>query len=179
MQQKVGFVRALLHEPDLLILDEPVSGLDPIGIRQARDLIEEENKKGKTVLISSHLLSEIEKLCHRVGIMNNGRLLAEERADQLVAQLTEEMELEVELAAEKPLAADILSGLDFISSLSVDGRFLKLRIKSDRDHRQALVESLISQGHVPVGIESKPMSLEEAFITITNENISLLTKGHI
>lgn len=179
MQQKVGFVRALLHEPDLLILDEPVSGLDPIGIRQVRDLIEEENKKGKTVLISSHLLSEIENLCHRVGIMNNGRLLAEDRADQLVAQLTEEMELEVELAAEKPLAADILSGLDFISSLSVDGRFLKLRMKSDRDHRQALVESLISQGHVPVGIESKPMSLEEAFITITKENISLLTKGHI
>lgn len=177
MQQKVGFIRALLHEPDLLILDEPVSGLDPMGIRQVRGLIEEENRRGKTVFISSHMLSEIEKLCHRVSIMNNGKLLAEDRMENLVSQLTEEIELEVELSDEKPQAANTLKELDFVSDISVDGRFLKLRMNADRDYRQAVVQSLISQGHVPVGIRARPMSLEEAFITITKENISLLAKA--
>lgn len=176
MQQKVGFVRALLHEPDLLILDEPVSGLDPMGIRQVRDLIEEENRRGKTVFISSHLLSEIEKLCDRVGIMNNGRLLAEDRMDSLVRRLTGEVELELELPEESPEAADALKGLDFVRGTSVKGRFLKVKMKTDQDYRLDVVRSLISQGQVPVGIQMRTMSLEEAFITITKENISLLAK---
>ena len=176
MQQKVGFVRALLHEPDLLILDEPVSGLDPMGIRQARELIIEENKRGKTVFISSHLLSEVEKLCHRVGIINHGQLVAEDRMDNLVRRLSEEIELEVELAEKNTPVNNALNGLAFIRDFSLDGRFLKVRMQTDQDYRKDLVQSLISQGHVPVGIRSKPMSLEEVFISITTENISLLTR---
>ena len=177
MQQKVGFVRALLHDPDLLILDEPVSGLDPVGIRQARGLIEEENKRGKTVFISSHLLSEIEKLCHRVGIMNKGQLLAEDTMDNLVRRLSAEINLEVELADEKREAADALEELDFVSEISIDGRFLNLKMKTDNDYRRDVVQALMSHGHVPVGIRTGSMSLEEAFIAITTENISLLAKA--
>ena len=176
MQQKVGFVRALLHEPELLILDEPVSGLDPMGIRQVRGLIEEENKRGKTVFISSHLLSEIEKLCDRVAIMNNGRLLAEDRMENLVRRLTEESELDIELAEGKPYAIDELEGLDFINGVSIDGKFLRVKVKTDQDYRLDVVQTLISQGHVPVGIQVRSMSFEEAFVTITKENISLLAK---
>ena len=77
MKQKLGMARALLADPQLLILDEPVSSLDPYGIREIRDVIMEENARGKTLFISSHILSEIERTCHRVGIMNKGRLLAE------------------------------------------------------------------------------------------------------
>ena len=177
MQQKVGFVRALLHEPDLLILDEPVSGLDPLGIRQVRSLIEEENRRGKTVFVSSHLLSEIEKLCHRVGIMNNGRLLAEDRMDNLVRRLTEEIELDLEFPNEEPQAADALGGLDFVHATSIEGRFLTVKMKTDRDYRGDVVAALISRGHVPVGIQMRSMSLEEAFMTITKENIPLLTRA--
>lgn len=176
MQQKVGFVRALLHEPELLILDEPVSGLDPMGIRQVRGLIEEENKRGKTVFISSHLLSEIEKLCDRVAIMNNGRLLAEDRMENLVRRLTEESELDIELAEGKPQAVEELEGLDFINGVSIDGKFLRVKVKTDQDYRLDVVQKLISRGHVPVGIQVRSMSFEEAFVTITKENISLLAK---
>jgi len=177
MQQKVGFVRALLHDPDLLILDEPVSGLDPMGIHQVRGLIEEENRRGKTVFISSHMLSEIEKLCDRVAIMNNGRLLAEDSMDNLTRWLTEEIELDVELPEVRPQAADALNGLDFVNGISIDGKFLKVKVKADRDYRQDVIQALITYGQVPVGIQVKSMSLEEAFITITQENISLLAKG--
>jgi ABC-2 type transport system ATP-binding protein len=177
MQQKVGFVRALLHDPDLLILDEPVSGLDPMGIRQVRDLVEEENRRGKTVFISSHLLSEMEKLCHRVGIMNNGRLLAEDRMDSLVRRLTEEVELDLEFSKEEPQAAEAVRGFDFVRGIFMEGKFLTVKMKADQDYRRDVVEALISRGHVPVGSWLRSMSLEEAFITITKENISLLTKA--
>jgi ABC-2 type transport system ATP-binding protein len=174
MQQKVGFVRALLHEPDLLILDEPVSGLDPMGIHQVEELIRSENKRGKTVFISSHLLSEIEKLCNRVGIMNHGQLLAEDRMENIVRRLTDDVELEIELSEADTQAENILRGLSFVSGVSINDRFLRVRIQTDRDYRQDLVRFLMSQGHVPVGIRTRSMSLEEAFISITTENISLL-----
>lgn len=177
MMQKVGFARALLHEPELLILDEPVSGLDPVGIRQVRRLIEEENQRGKTVFISSHLLSEIEKLCHRVGIMNKGRLLAQDTMNNLIRRLSEEIQLEIELAENYPPTAHRLEGLDFVTEFSIDGRFLKLKIKTDRDYRQDLVRALISQGQIPVGIRTGSMTLEEAFIAITKDNISLLANA--
>ena len=177
MMQKVGFIRALLHDPELLILDEPVSGLDPVGIRQVRRLIEGENQRGKTVFISSHLLSEIEKLCHRVGIMNKGRLLAQDTMDNLVRRLSEEIKLEIELADKPPASVHRLKRLGFVTEFASDGRFLKLKIKTDRDYRQDLVQALISQGQIPVGIRTGSMTLEEAFITITKENISLLAKA--
>ncbi len=78
MLQKLSITRALLHDPDILFLDEPISGLDPIGIKQTRDLLLSENRAGRAIFISSHQLSEMEKICHRVAIISQGRLLAED-----------------------------------------------------------------------------------------------------
>jgi len=154
MQQKLGFARALLHDPQLLLLDEPVSGLDPTGIKQIRDLIEQENKKGRTIFISSHLLSEVERLCGKVGIINKGRLLAEDSMDNLRKRLTDVAELEIELSEAKKEITDTLSAFDFAQ----------------------ISEAISQQGGVVLGIKKKEMSLEEAFITITEKNISLLTE---
>jgi ABC-2 type transport system ATP-binding protein len=74
MLQRAGLAQALLHDPDLLILDEPVSGLDPLGLKDMRQLLFDLNKQGKTIFFSSHIISEAEKLCHRVGIIHQGRL---------------------------------------------------------------------------------------------------------
>jgi len=75
MLQRLGLAQAIVHDPDVLILDEPSSGLDPIGIKEIRDLIVELKRQGKTVFFSSHLISELEKVCDRVGIIHHGRLL--------------------------------------------------------------------------------------------------------
>lgn len=75
MKQRLSLARALLHDPELLILDEPINGLDPKGIHDIRELLERENRRGKTILLSSHLLSEVEKSCSRVGIIHKGRLI--------------------------------------------------------------------------------------------------------
>ncbi len=176
MQQKLGFARALLHDPQLLLLDEPVSGLDPTGIKQIRDLIEQENKKGRTIFISSHLLSEVERLCGKVGIINKGRLLAEDTMDNLRKRLTDVVELEIELTEAKKEIVDTLAAFDFIKGLKREENLLTIKVKADKDYRAQISEAISQQGGVVLGIKKKEMSLEEAFITITEKNISLLTE---
>lgn len=176
MQQKLGFARALLHDPQLLLMDEPVSGLDPTGIKQIRDLIEQENKKGKTIFISSHLLSEVERLCGKVGIINKGRLLAEDTMDNLRKRLTDVVELEIELTEAKKEIIDTLAAFDFIKGLKREENLLTIKVKADKDYRAQISEAISQQGGVVLGIKKKEMSLEEAFITITEKNISLLTE---
>ena len=82
-KKKVGIVQGLLHEPKLIILDEPTSGLDPLMQQKFFDLLKEENKKGATILFSSHILSEVEKLCHRVAIIKEGKLIKLEKISTL------------------------------------------------------------------------------------------------
>jgi ABC-2 type transport system ATP-binding protein len=74
MLQRAGLAQALLHDPKLLLLDEPVSGLDPLGLKEMRQILLDLNRQGKTIFFSSHIISEAEKLCHRVGILHQGRL---------------------------------------------------------------------------------------------------------
>ncbi len=177
MQQKIGFARALLHNPDLLLLDEPVSGLDPTGIKQIRDLIEEENKKGRTIFISSHLLSEVERLCQRVGIINKGKLLAEDTMENLKHRLSDFIQIEVEIAKLPSKMLDIFSAFDFVRDITREKNLTILEVKNDKDYRADISEAIAREGGVVLGMKVREMSLEEAFITITRENISLLARG--
>jgi len=86
MQQRVGLAQALINNPDLLVLDEPTSGLDPIGRMKVRQIIQRLKNEGKTVFFSSHELGEVETVCDRVGILNQGELVAQGRVEDLVRQ---------------------------------------------------------------------------------------------
>ncbi len=86
MQQRVGLAQALINNPDLLVLDEPTSGLDPLGRMKVREIIQCLKQQGKTVFFSSHELGEVETICDRVAILNQGELMAEGRVDDLVRQ---------------------------------------------------------------------------------------------
>lgn len=85
MLQRVGLAQALIHEPKLLILDEPTAGVDPEGSRRIRDLILEFKQKGLTIVVTSHLLEQIQEVCDRVGIMSNGRMVKEGKLDDLIS----------------------------------------------------------------------------------------------
>ena len=84
LRQRVGFAQAFLAAPDLLLLDEPTSGLDPLGIRDARDWISRERERGCTVLVSSHVLSEVEQVCDRVIILHEGRIVCSGSTAEIV-----------------------------------------------------------------------------------------------
>ncbi len=177
MLQKLSIVRALLHDPDILFLDEPISGLDPIGIKQVRDLILSENREGRTIFISSHQLSEMEKICHRVAMLFRGRLMVEDTMANLLSRMTVDREIHVELDAVPDGLPERLRGLPFVRDAVAQGQTLVVKLSRQGDFRRALSEQLIGMDLVPLRIAEKIPSLEEAFITITQENIDSLARG--
>lgn len=114
-KKKVGIVQGLLHQPDLIILDEPTSGLDPIMQQTFFDLLREENRRGATVLMSSHILSEVQRLCDRVAIIKDGRLEAYES----IAALTRNSHKRFRFELPEEVPADIFQ-LDGVSGLAVE-----------------------------------------------------------
>jgi ABC-type multidrug transport system ATPase subunit len=173
MLQKLSIVRGLLHDPDILFLDEPISGLDPFGVKQIRDLILEENREGRTIFISSHILSEMEKVCQRVAIIFGGKLMAEDQMKSLLTTLAKDREIHVDL---EELPADLtakVKTLDFVQDATGGEKTLIVKVPKTGDYRKALSKYLIDQNLVPLSIQEKSLSLEEAFVTITKENINL------
>lgn len=174
MLQKLSFVRALLHDPDILFLDEPISGLDPFGVKQIRDLILEENRDGRTIFISSHILSEMEKVCHRVGIIYRGRLMAQDAMKTLLDSLTRDRDLIVELEEVSDGLVDQLRSLPFVISAVKDGNRLIVTVPKSGDHRKRLLKSLAERDIEFLSLQEKSFSLEDAFVTITRDNIARL-----
>lgn len=88
MKQKIGIVSAFMHDPDILLLDEPTSGLDPLMQNRFIELVEQEKRKGKTIILSSHIFEEVEKTCDRIGMIRKGKLIQEVTIDDLIAVLS-------------------------------------------------------------------------------------------
>ena len=177
MLQKLSLTRALLHDPDILFLDEPISGLDPIGIMQTRDLLLSENRSGRAIFISSHQLSEMERICHRVAIISRGRLLAEDSMSGLLARISSGREIHIDLESVPADLASALSALPFVQGVRVLPGGIAVRVAPEGDHRKAVSEHLIQRGLIPLRIEVKSPSLEEAFVTITHETVAALAPG--
>jgi ABC-type multidrug transport system ATPase subunit len=177
MLQKLSIIRALLPDPDILLLDEPISGLDPIGIMQVRDLIAAENREGRTVFISSHQLSEMEKICHRVGIISSGRLLVEDSMRSLLSRLTKEREILVGLDHIPQGLVQRIQAIPSVLACSVEGTSLIIKVPKEGDFLRLVVEMVISQNVIPRRIQEKVLTLEEAFFNITTENVAGLVMG--
>ena len=175
MMQKLSIARALLHDPDILFLDEPISGLDPIGIKQIRDLVLEENRDGRTIFISSHLLSEMEKLCQRVGILFGGSLAAEDKMDVLLANLVEDREVIIDLEVIPENIEDTFGMLPYIEKVHTKGNTLFITAQKNEDIRKELSKFLIGQDLIPLRIEERQVTLEDAFISITRDNLDMFT----
>ncbi len=177
MRQKLNLCRALLHDPELLILDEPVSGLDPNGIRQVRELLVDENRRGRTILISSHILSEIEQTAHRVGIIDRGRLLAEDSVAGLAARLGGGQRIELELSAPASDLSHLLVAQPFVQQVveQTPTRWLIVCTEGD-DVRPELARFLVGQGTLVIGMRQVESSLEDSFVTITNAAVRAWTE---
>ena len=177
MRQKLSFVRALLHNPDLLMLDEPVSGLDPHGIRQIRGLIEEQKKSGTTIFISSHILSEIERTADRIAIMHKGKLLVEDNLDGLRYSVDQSVRVNVEVSNVPETLSGVLSDIPHIVDHNIDGQHIEIRLDATSDHRAELSSAITASGATIIGMETRKASLEETFMTFTDDNVIGLSKG--
>jgi ABC-type multidrug transport system ATPase subunit len=175
MRQKLGLARALLHDPELLILDEPTNGLDPRAVKQVRDLIQAENQRGRTVLLSSHLLSEVEISAHRVGVIRHGRLLVEEETQALKRKLTDKQALEVEVDEAPATLEQVLSEQPWVDTVRRSGQKLVVELRGQEDHRHRVSQLITASGGVIIGMRLLEASLEDAYLTITEANVARLT----
>jgi ABC-2 type transport system ATP-binding protein len=161
MKQRLGIAAALLKEPDLLILDEPTNGLDPQGMADVRNLIIELGKGERTVLISSHLLGEVELMCTRVGVIRKGKIVAEGTIDELKGAATLTVRGTPAELARTVLVAE--AGAENVSDLD-DGAF---SLKVDLS-RAAEINKLLVQAGVAVSeLHADERSLEEIFMELT------------
>jgi ABC-2 type transport system ATP-binding protein len=161
MKQRLGLAAALLHDPDLLILDEPTAGLDPAGIQEIRLLLRYlVDQQGKTVFLSSHLLSEVEQVCDRVAIIHKGKIVREGAVPDL---LVSESQLRVE-ACPLNVAADLLRQ-DW--SLSRNEQWLSVNAK--RQDAPRIVRHLVAHGVDVFRVASRRQTLEEYFLDVTRE----------
>lgn len=165
MRQRLGIAQALLPTPDLIILDEPTNGLDPQGIQQTRQLIRRLRDEFKlTVMLSSHLLVEVEQLCNRVGIIHEGRLLYEGGPESLVAS-NNRFKVRVN---DLPGAFDLLTKQPGVT-VSRNGAAY-LQVATDAERIPALNELLVANKIKVYELSPAQESLEEAFLRLTNDS---------
>jgi ABC-2 type transport system ATP-binding protein len=177
MLQRLSIARALLPAPEILILDEPISGIDPHGVKEIRDVVLEERRRGTTVLLSSHVLSEVEKLCDRVGIIDRGTLLMESTIDVLDAQLKGSRRIEIQVAENGGGLDDLLASLPFVEEYSsIDSCTWEVVVGTDADHRADLSRRLVENGYTIVGIRELRASLEDAYVAITRPSLEQLSE---
>ncbi|MEL7655527.1 MAG: ABC transporter ATP-binding protein [Bacillota bacterium] len=153
-KKKVGIVQCLLHEPQLIILDEPTSGLDPLMQQKFFDLLMEENKKGATILLSSHVLSEVQKLCSRVAIIKEGKIIQLEKMSNLTENNYKRFKLEM-----KGTPDESYFKLGGISNLEIKDKTISFLFKGNIN----LILKLISDVEI-LNLWIEEPSLEEIFM---------------
>jgi ABC-type multidrug transport system ATPase subunit len=161
MKQRLGLAVALLHQPELLILDEPTNGMDPAGMREVRDLLRSLADQGMTVFLSSHLLHEVEQVCDHVAVLSKGRLVAQ---GPVASLLSGEEVLRVKVAS-PARAAEVLSSKLSLREVTPNGHFVTLRGSTATD----VVSCLVAAGIVPEEITSQRPDLESLFLELTEK----------
>ncbi len=159
MKQRLGLAMALLHRPELLILDEPTNGMDPAGMREMRTLLRELAGRGVTVMLSSHLLHEVEQVCDRVVVLNRGRVAAQGPVSSLLGQQTA-VRVRVDSPAEAALVLRALPG-------AADIRYNGAWVTASGVSGQAVVAHLTAHGMVPSEVSSGRSDLESLFLELT------------
>ena len=159
MLQRVGLAAALVHDPELLVLDEPMSGLDPVGRKEVRDLIAEEKNRGRTVFFSSHILTDVEMLCDRVCILRRGQVVVAGTIRDLLAQ--GKRRTEVTLAGTTESLREELTPL--ASDARAAGDVLVMELDGDQAVR-AVVERALQAGARLESVTPKRETLEDLFV---------------
>lgn len=169
MQQRLGVARVLIHEPKVLLLDEPASGLDPRARIEMRELLTELARMGKVLMVSSHILSELAEMCTSIGIIEQGKLLyAGSLEDALVkAKVGETIRITLENADVATQAAEKLRDHEQVTSVGVRGAVLDVELASIGEPHHYLVELVIAAGGRIVSVVPREVKLEDAFLTLT------------
>jgi ABC-2 type transport system ATP-binding protein len=169
MRQRIGLAQALLHQPQVLILDEPTIGLDPAQIIEVRNLIREIGKE-RTVLLSTHILSEAQQVCDRVLIINKGRIVAEDTPGQLQARLTGTNRVSLKIRGDASELESVIRKVPGVQEVAITGQdSLEFESSSTLDARPEVARRVVNSGNDLLEMHTASLSLEEIFLELTRD----------
>ncbi len=169
MRQRVGLAQALLHKPEVLILDEPTIGLDPTQIIDVRNLIRELGKE-RTVLLSTHILSEAQQVCNRVLIINKGRIVVEDTPERLQSRLAGSQRVVLKVRGEPDGLETVLGKVPGISRVNLrPDNTLEFELTPGQDVRPDVARAVINSGFDLLELHAIDVSLEDIFVELTRE----------
>ena len=167
MQQRLGLARVLIHDPAVLLLDEPASGLDPRARIEMMAILQELQKMGKTIIISSHILSELETLCNRVAIIEKGQLIYSGPVQGVRDQMAAGRIFLVKVLGDEARAVELLKARPEVNQVEqVEGR-IKVTLNDHETDPGCVAETVVHGGLKLVGLEEYELGLEEVFMRVT------------
>ena len=171
-RKRVGIAQAIIHEPRLVILDEPISGLDPVQIVEMRQILRR-LRETSTVLISSHILSEISQTCDRLLVIHQGQLVASGTEEELFAGVQAAAGVLITVRGTEAALAEFLEAAAFVSGFEITGRpggdFVQAQVALEGDEREALVAALVAAGFGVRRLEESEAELEQVFLGLTRQ----------
>jgi ABC-2 type transport system ATP-binding protein len=172
MRQRLCLAHALVHDPQVLLLDEPASGLDPRARVEMRELLRELGSMGKTILVSSHILTELGELCDSIGIIERGRLVASGPLDEIRRQIHQERSLRIKVLSEPSQAKVILADQPGVGEVYDENGFLEVDFHGDDEAAASLLESLLHEGIRVSSFAEITSDLEEVFLKLTKGEVA-------
>ena len=170
MQQRIGIAQALLNYPDLVVLDEPSLGLDPVGMVDVRELVKNIAREGMTVFVSSHLLFEVEQICTDVTIINRGTALVSDSLPNVSGLLSGPALLHVEVAKISKNVVGAVKSLPFVSNIVQTSSTLRIQITTHEDVRAQVSQEITRAGGIIVGMSQQKSNLEDVFIQLISKD---------
>jgi ABC-2 type transport system ATP-binding protein len=171
LKQRLCLARALVHDPAVLLLDEPASGLDPRARVEMREILKELQTMGKTIVISSHILPELTELCTMIGIIDQGRMRATGPVHDVIRQLTAGRRLRITVLGQKEEAAAVLKPLAAVHEVVMVNGTIEAQYEGDDAAAASILQTLIAAGIKVFGFSQLEGGLEDAFMKATSEDI--------
>ena len=167
MQQRLSVARVLLHDPKVLLLDEPASGLDPRARIEMRELLKELHRMGKTILISSHILLELADLCDKIGIIERGEIRFTGTVHEIMERARVGLVLNVAVAERTEAAMELIGSLPGVTDTEQSDGFLRVMLDTATGDPSAIAERLVASGFRLTRLEEEKVNLEMAFMRLT------------
>lgn len=168
MKQRLCLARALIHDPQLLIMDEPTSGLDPRTRYEFKEILKDLRDQEKTVVISSHLLSELSEICTDIGIVEQGKMVLEGTMDHILNQINVQSPLRISVYQGREQALKILRSHPYVETMTIRHNDIMLNFTGDKEDKAALLQQLIDGGVQLCGFMRERGNLESVFMQITS-----------
>lgn len=167
--QRLGLARTLLHDPAVLLLDEPLSGLDPRARIEMRALMRRLGAMGKTIIVSSHILPELADVCNKVGIIDSGRMIASDDVASIIKRVSPNVTILIDLMKpqDSAKAIDLISPLPLVEHVAIDGEKLRVTLKSEVQDYSSIGTLLATQGIAFSKFAAEEINLESAFMAFT------------